>query len=219
MRVRKSFQGWKPKLLASVLESFARLKGEADLVIVEGAGSAAEVNLRTVTLPIWALPAPPTCRILLGDIDRGGVIAQIVGTMAVIDADDAAQVKGFIVNRFRGDPSLFDAGMALIAEKTGWAALGLVPFFADAFRLPAEDALALADFTRTRGEAALRIVVPVLPSIANFDDLDPLRLEPGVSVELIRRGDPLPAGADLVLLPGQSDAFRPCRLPAGGLGH
>ncbi len=94
--------------------------------------------------------------ILLGDIDRGGVIAQIVGTKAVIDADDAAQVKGFIVNRFRGDPSLFDAGMALIAEKTGWAALGLVPFSADAFRLPAEDALALADFTRTRGEAALR---------------------------------------------------------------
>ncbi len=96
--------------------------------------------------------------ILLGDIDRGGVIAQIVGTMAVIDADDAAQVKGFIVNRFRGDPSLFDAGMALIAEKTGWAALGLVPFFADAFACPPKTPWRWR-FHPNAGEAALRIVV------------------------------------------------------------
>ncbi len=138
--------------------------------------------------------------ILLGDIDRGGVIAQIVGTKAVIDPADAAMVHGFIVNRFRGDPSLFADGMGLIAGKTGWTALGLVPHFADAALLPAEDAVAL-DRSRARQSGSRTVVVPVLPHVSNFDDLDPLDREPDVSVVRVRRPDPLPV-CDCVILPG-----------------
>ncbi|MGU3662429.1 cobyric acid synthase CobQ, partial [Methylobacterium fujisawaense] len=125
--------------------------------------------------------ATDTPVVLVGDIDRGGVIASLVGTKAVIDPEDAALVAGFLVNRFRGDPSLFADGMRLIAERTGWAALGLVPHFPDAARLPAEDVLGLAG-PESRGPGAVTVAVPVLPRIANFDDLDPLRAEPNVSV-------------------------------------
>ena len=137
--------------------------------------------------------------VLVGDIDRGGVIASLAGTHTVLDPADRGMVAGFIVNRMRGDPSLFASGMAAIVQHTGWPALGLVPFFADAHRLPAEDAADLA-YARRPG-AAVRIAVPVLPWISNFDDLDPLAAEPGVDLILVRRGAPLPV-CDLVVLPG-----------------
>ena len=197
------FQSWKPRLMEAVLESFGRLRDEADLVLVEGAGSAAEVNLRAndiANMGFARAAAVPV--VLLGDIDRGGVIAQIVGTAAVLDPADAAMVGGFLVNKFRGDPSLFADGMALIEARTGWVGLGLIPFFAKADRLPAEDAMALATRSAHQaGSGKARIVVPVLPCIANFDDFDPLRLEPGVDLVMTKRGAPLPA-ADLIVLPG-----------------
>lgn len=199
----REYQSWKPRLMASVLDSFGRLSAEADLVLVEGAGSPAEVNLRRGDIANMGFSrATGTPVVLVGDIDRGGVIASLVGTQAVIDADDAAMIRGFIVNRFRGDPSLFSDGMALIAERTGWASLGLVPFFPDAARLPPEDALALdaPDAHRTAGVPL--VAVPVLPHIANFDDLDPLRQEPGVAVTFVRPGSPIPADAALIVLPG-----------------
>ncbi|MGY2047288.1 cobyric acid synthase [Methylobacterium sp. JK268] len=196
----REYQAWKPRLLPAVLDSFARLRAEADLVLVEGAGSASEVNLRAGDIANMGFArASGTPVILLGDIDRGGVIASLVGTRAVLDPEDAAMIRGFLVNRFRGDPSLFADGMALIAARTGWPALGLVPHYPDAARLPAEDGLGLAGSERPGMPV---VAVPVLPRIANFDDLDPLRAEPGVSVVLVRPGTPLPAGADLVLLPG-----------------
>jgi adenosylcobyric acid synthase len=114
-------------------------------------------------------------------------------------------IAGFIVNKMRGDPSLFANGMHFVAERTGWAAVGLVPHFADAHRLPAEDVLGLESFRALdaeRGGRRVRIAVPVLPHISNFDDLDPLRLEPGVEVILLRNGAPLPVDTDLVILPG-----------------
>ncbi|MGL4286244.1 MAG: cobyric acid synthase, partial [Phreatobacter sp.] len=136
----REFQAWKPHLMDAVLGSFKHLSGEADLVLVEGAGSASEVNLRPGDIANMGFArATDTPVVLVGDIDRGGVIASLVGTKAVIDPEDAALIAGFIVNRFRGDPSLFSDGMRLIAERTGWAALGLVPHFPDAARLPAED--------------------------------------------------------------------------------
>ena len=197
----KAYQGWKPRLMPAVLDSFSRLKAEADLVIVEGAGSASEINLRANDIANMGFArAADVPVILVGDIDRGGVIAQLVGTKAVIAADDAAMVVGFLVNKFRGDPTLFADGMALIADKTGWPALGLVPFFAGAARLPAEDSLALRGWRP--GDGALTIAVPVLPGIANFDDLDPLRLEPSVRLVMVRRGETLPCEAKLVILPG-----------------
>ncbi|MCJ2130049.1 cobyric acid synthase [Methylobacterium sp. E-045] len=198
----RDYQSWKPRLLASVLESFSHLKAQADLVIVEGAGSASEVNLRRGDIANMGFArATDTPVILLGDIDRGGVIASLVGTRAVIDAADAAMIAGFIVNRFRGDPSLFADGMAIVTQHTGWPALGLVPHFPLAARLPAEDMLGLAG-SASSARTRIRIAVPVLPRIANFDDLDPLRAEPEVEVVLVRPGEAIPGDAALVLLPG-----------------
>lgn len=198
----RDYQAWKPRLMAAVLESFARIGAEADLVLVEGAGSAAEVNLRANDIANMGFArAADVPVLLLGDIDRGGVIAQIVGTKAVIAPADAGMVAGFLVNKFRGDPSLFTDGMAIIEQHSGWPALGLIPFFPAAARLPAEDAVALDRRERPRG-GAITIAVPVLPHIANFDDLDPLKGEASVRLVLVRAGETLPVEADLVLLPG-----------------
>ncbi len=197
----KEFQAWKPELMGAVLASYERMRGEADLVLIEGAGSASEVNLRANDIANMGFArAADVPVVLVGDIDRGGVIAQIVGTKAVVDLDDATLIAGFIVNKFRGDASLFADGMRLIEERTGWPALGLVPFFAEAARLPAEDAMVLAR-REAPGEGRVTIAVPLLPHIANFDDLDPLKNEPDVRLVFVRRGEPLPI-ADLVLLPG-----------------
>jgi adenosylcobyric acid synthase len=197
----RDYQTLKPKLMASVQESFAHLRGQADLVLVEGAGSAAEVNLRANDIANMGFArAAEVPVVLIGDIDRGGVIAQIVGTKVVLDELDAGQIKGFIVNRFRGDPTLFESGMRLIAEKSGWAALGLVPFFTQASRLPAEDAVVL-DKRQKAGAGSLTIAVPMLAHIANFDDFDPLKLEPEVNLVMVPRGEPIPV-CDLIILPG-----------------
>mgnify|MGYP001116484665 FL=1 len=138
--------------------------------------------------------------ILAGDIQRGGVIAALVGTFAVIDPDDAALIAATLVNKFQGDPSLFEDGKRFIGERTGVPCLGPIPWFGDAAKLPAEDSLAL-EAQQTPGQGAYRIVVPRLPRISNFDDLDPLRLEPGVSLEIVQPGRPLPYG-ELIILPG-----------------
>jgi adenosylcobyric acid synthase len=197
----KEFQARKPELIGAVLASYEQMRNEADLVLVEGAGSASEINLRANDIANMGFArAADVPVVLVGDIDRGGVIAQIVGTKAVVDPDDAKMVVGFLVNKFRGDASLFADGMRLIEERTGWPALGLVPFFPDAARLPAEDAMALTR-RHAPGEGRVTIAVPLLPHIANFDDLDPLKSEPDVRLVLVRRGEPLPI-ADLVLLPG-----------------
>ena len=197
------YQRMKPELMTFVQDSFARLKAEADIVLVEGAGSASEINLRANDIANMGFArACDVPVVLIGDIDRGGVIASLVGTKAVVAPEDAALIEGFLVNKFRGDPALFADGMAQIAESTGWQALGLIPFFAEARGLPAEDALAL-DGARIANEgAALKIAVPVLPHIANFDDLDPLDAEPAVDLVRVRPGQALPGDADLVILPG-----------------
>jgi adenosylcobyric acid synthase len=198
-----AYQLIKPDLLPFVLDSFARLKREADIVLVEGAGSASEVNLRANDIANMGFArAADVPVVLIGDIDRGGVIASLVGTKAVIDAADAAQICGFLVNKFRGDPTLFADGMAMIARATGWEPLGLVPFFADARMLPAEDALALDGARPLKPNARIRIAVPILPHVANFDDLDPLDAEPAVDLMRVRPGGALPGDAELVILLG-----------------
>jgi adenosylcobyric acid synthase len=203
------YQAIKATLMPQVLDSFARLKREADLILVEGAGSASEANLRQNDIANMGFSrAADVPVVIVGDIDRGGVIASIVGTKAVIDAGDAKMVRGFIVNKFRGDPTLFADGMAMIAAATGWDALGLVPFFADAHRLPAEDALGLsAKGERSRKHAKVRIAVPVLPHVSNFDDLDPLDAEPDVEVTRVWPGSALPGDADLVILLGSKSTI------------
>ncbi len=196
----------KPELLAKTLESFHRLAESADLIIIEGAGSPAEINLRKGDIANMGFAeAANVPVILVGDIDRGGVIAQIVGTHCVLPERDQRRIKAFMINKFRGDVTLFDEGMSEIRDRTEWAPLGVLPWFSDAWRLPAEDVM---DITSTaRAGDVLKIAVPKLSRIANFDDLDPLAMEPGVSVEIIEPGRPLPADADLVLIPGSKSTI------------
>jgi adenosylcobyric acid synthase len=197
------YMAMKAKLLPHVLESYQRLKAEADLVLVEGAGSASEINLRRYDIANMGFArAADVPVVVVGDIDRGGVIASLVGTKAVLDPDDAALVVGFIINKFRGDPSLFIPGKEAIVAATGWPALGFIPYFSEARNLPAEDALALDHPARRREGAKLKIAVPILPQIANFDDLDPLEAEPNVDLVRVHPGTALPGDADLVILPG-----------------
>ncbi|HTV45750.1 MAG TPA: cobyric acid synthase [Stellaceae bacterium] len=198
----RDFQSMKLTLLPTIVGSFERLKAEADIVLVEGAGSAAEVNLRANDIANMGFArAAGVPVILIGDIDRGGVIAQIVGTRAVLDPADAALIAGFLVNKFRGDPTLFQPAMDFIAARTGWPGLGLISYLCGVGRLPAEDAMALERRNPARG-GPITVAVPRLAHIANFDDLDPLRLEPSVRVIFVAPGEALPGNADLVILPG-----------------
>jgi adenosylcobyric acid synthase len=202
------YQHMKAGLMPRVLESFNRLKQQADLVLVEGAGSASEINLRANDIANMGFArAADAPVILIGDIDRGGVIASLVGTKAVLEAEDAAMIEGFIVNRFRGDPALFSDGMLIIAEKTGWASIGLLPHFADAAKLPAEDALGLSGPAERKPGANIRIAVPILPHISNFDDLDPLDMEPDVELIRVRPGETIPADCRLILLCGSKSTI------------
>jgi adenosylcobyric acid synthase len=196
----RDYAALKPGLMAPVMQSFERLKAQYDLVLVEGAGSPAEVNLRDGDIANMGFAVAADVPVILtGDIDRGGVIAQIVGTQAVMGARDNAQIAGFLVNKFRGDPRLFDDGYEVIEHTTGWRGYGVLPWFTDAWKLPAEDALDIANHA---GDGAFNIVCLGLSRIANFDDLDPLSLEPGVSVTMLRAGQAIPGNTDLVIVPG-----------------
>lgn len=198
----RDFGAAKDKLMPFVVQSFERLAQTCDLVLVEGAGSPAETNLRKRDIANMGFArAANVPVVLMGDIDRGGVIAQIVGTQAVLDEHDNALIKAFSINKFRGDVRLFDEGRADTCARTGWPCLGVVPWFADAHRLPAEDVADLPARARSSGRG-LKIIVPHLPRISNFDDLDPLAAEPGVDLMIVSGGSPLPADADVVLLIG-----------------
>lgn len=203
-QMARDFGQKKPSLMPYVLDSFARLCAQADFVLVEGAGSPAEVNLRAGDIANMGFArAAGVPVILLGDIDRGGVIAQLIGTQEVLDPDDRAMIRGFAVNKFRGDISLFDDGIDFIELHSGWPSVGVLPWFQDAWKLPAEDVLDIA----SGGTGAFKVAVPLLPRIANFDDLDPLSAEPNVSVEIIAPGQPLPGDANLVLIPGSKSTI------------
>ncbi|WP_193747120.1 cobyric acid synthase [Leisingera sp. ANG-M6] len=199
-----SFMRDKSGLLEAALESFHRLAADADLVLIEGAGSPAETNLRKNDIANMGFACAAGVPVVIaGDIHRGGVIAQIVGTHAVLEPQDLERVVGFMVNRFRGDLSLFDGGRDDIAARTGWPSLGVVPWFWDAWKLPAEDMMDIA----SRQGGACKVVVPQLERMANFDDLDPLAAEPEVTVEIVPPGRALPGDADLVILPGSKSTI------------
>ncbi|PZR35883.1 cobyric acid synthase [Caulobacter segnis] len=196
------YQARKGELLDLVVDSFRRLEAESDLVIVEGAGSPAEVNLRAGDIANMGFArAANVPVVLVGDIDRGHVIAALVGAHAVLDEADRAMVRGFLINKFRGDPKLFQDGRRMIVEATGWPDLGMAPWLGAARRLPAEDAVVLDGASRSDGRK-VRIVVPMLSRIANFDEFDALRTEPDVIFAFVPPGQPLPGDADLVILPG-----------------
>ncbi|MGO7017316.1 cobyric acid synthase [Rhizobium leguminosarum] len=203
----RDYQRLKPELLGAVLESFEKVAAGADLVIVEGAGSAAEINLRPGDIANMGFATRAGVPVVLvGDIDRGGVIASLVGTHAILDDGDRAMIAGYIINKFRGDVSLFHDGIRAIEGFTGWPCFGVVPWLRGAARLPAEDSAVLERLARG-GTGALKIAVPVLPRIANFDDLDPLRTEPDVELVFVRSGERIPADAGLVVLPGSKSTI------------
>jgi adenosylcobyric acid synthase len=195
----RGYSAVKPKLMAPVLDSFERLKSQYDLVLVEGAGSPAEVNLRQGDIANMGFAqAADVPVVLCGDINRGGVIAQIVGTQNVLDDADCGKISAFLINMFRGDPSLFDDGYDLIKTTTGWPGLGVVPWFPHAWKLPAEDAMDL----RHSEKGSAKIVCLCLSRMANFDDLDPLGQEPNVELIMLQAGQAIPGDADLVIIPG-----------------
>ena len=198
-----AWQTRKSAMLEVVLDSFHRLAAEADLVLVEGAGSPAEINLREGDIANMGFArASGTPVALVGDIDRGHVIAALVGAHAVLDPDDRGMIKGFLINRFRGDPALFDEGRREIARRTGWSDLGMAPWLSAAACLPAEDAVVLERGPAGSPGGRLRIVAPRWRTLANFDDFDPLTADPAVNFAFVPPGQPLPANADLIVLPG-----------------
>ena len=194
----------KTQLMPKVLESYFRLAKTVDFIIVEGAGSPAEINLRAGDIANMGFAqAAQTPVIIIGDIDRGGVIAQLVGTNAILSHEDRARITGFAINKFRGDTSLFDEGMTAISRATQWKSIGILPWFENAWKLPAEDVMDIAN----RPGGILKIAVLRLDRISNFDDLDPLVAEPNITVEIIEPGRPIPGDAELVILPGSKSTI------------
>lgn len=199
------------QLQEAVLESYKRLAQDYELVLVEGAGSPAEINLRQHDIANMGFARAvnaPVC--LIGDIDRGGVIAAIAGTQHVIEPADAQLIKSFIINRFRGDPSLFTEGVTAIERLTQWPCRGVVPWLPSALRLPQEDAVVLDEWTKAPlggSSSQVTIAIPMLSRIANFDDMDPLRAEPNVSVVFIAPGNCIPLDVDAVIIPGTKSSI------------
>ena len=195
------YQALKPGLRGRVIESLDHLSATHDLVLIEGAGSGAERYLRPQDISNMGLAeAADLPALLLGDESRGGVTAAVIGHHHLWSTSDRARVAGVIVTKFRGDPAIFAPAAADIRAETGWPVLGLMRWSEAARRLPEEDSLG---FARKRGaEGALVVAVLDLPRVANFDDLDPLAAEPAVDLRWVRPGQPIPAEAAVVILPG-----------------
>ncbi len=204
----RDYHDLKPKLLAKVLESFAIVAGNADLVLVEGAGSPAEVNLRSGDIANMGFAeAANVPVVLVADIERGGVIASLIGTHDLLSETEKTLMKGYIVNKFRGDAGLFADALATIKGSTGLDCFGIVPFFDAARLLPKEDALSLDNRDDGGENGAIKIAALRLSRIANFDDLDPLAAEPNVTLHIIEPGTPLPGDIDMVIIPGSKSTL------------
>ncbi len=208
----RDYQRLKPQLMDAVMQSFNTVCDDADIVLVEGAGSPAEINLRAGDIANMGFASKAGVPVVMvADIDRGGVIASLVGTHTILPEEDRKQIRGYIINKFRGDVSLFDEGLKLIGKHTGWPCFGVVPWLDAVSRLPAEDSVALEKMFGSAAVALeagrVRIAVPVMGHIANFDDLDPLKAEPGIDLDMVRKGEALPEDAALIILPGSKSTI------------
>ncbi|MAC33107.1 MAG: cobyric acid synthase CobQ [Haliea sp.] len=198
----RGYHDYKATARRAVMAAYQRLADRFDAIIVEGAGSPAEINLRDNDIANMGFAEAVDCPvILIADIDRGGVFAHLVGTLELLSTTERARVKGFVINRFRGDISLLQPGLDWLEARTGKPVLGVLPYLHD-FHLEAEDAIDAKQVLDP--ESALKVVVPVLPRTSNHTDFDALRLHPGVDLQFARSGQRLP-GADLIILPGSKN--------------
>ena len=196
----RDYQEYKPRAMQAVLQSWGRLTATYDAVLVEGAGSPAEINLRARDIANMGFAETVDCPVILvADIDRGGVFAHLVGTLELLSPSEQARVKGFVINRFRGDISLLESGLRWLEERTGKPVLGVLPYL-HGLMLDAEDAIATATVDGKK-TAKLRAIALAYPRTSNHNDLDPLRLHPQVDFSWVKPGEPLPP-ADLIVLPG-----------------
>ena len=203
----RDYQAMKGRLMDAVLDSWTKVGEGADLVIVEGAGSPAEINLRGHDIANMGFATRADVPVVLvGDIDRGGVIASVAGTHLILPEEDRRMIAGYLINKFRGDVSLFDDGISAIGKFTGWPCFGVVPWLKAASRLPSEDSVVLERLASGE-KRALKVAVPMLARIANFDDLDPLKAEPQVEVVFVPPGKPLPEDAGLMVIPGSKSTI------------
>ena len=199
----KNYYDYKASLWEQVTGALDRLRASYELVIIEGAGSAAELNLRTGDIVNMAVARYAQAPVLLvGDIDRGGIFAQLIGTLWLLEPEERALVRGLVVNKFRGDPALFVDGVRILEEKAGVPVLGVVPFLRDLY-LPEEDAVAIDRDGGWAGASDFEVDIAVvhLPCIANFDDFDPLQAEPGVRLRYVDAPEAL-GQPNAVILPG-----------------
>lgn len=199
----RSYHEYKPKAMAAVLESYERLKRQYEVVLVEGAGSPAEINLRDRDIANMGFAESVDCPVMLvADIDRGGVFAHLTGTLACLSASEVARTRGFIINRFRGDKSLLDPGLAWLEAKTTKPVFGVLPYLFG-LHLDAEDAVRTEQAPLLKGASAhvLKVIVPVTQRISNHTDFDVLRAHPQVDLRFVGPGEHAPA-ADLIILAG-----------------
>ncbi len=194
----RRYHEYKPTAMAAVLESHQRLSAQYDCIVVEGAGSPAEINLRDRDIANMGFAEAVDCPvILIADIDRGGVFAHLVGTLELLSESERNRVQGFVINRFRGDIGLLQPGLDWLEEYTGKPVLGVLPYLMN-WHLEAEDAIATQ---QQKTDTQLRIAVPVLPRISNHTDFDALRLHPQIDLQFVAPGQPIPH-CDLIILPG-----------------
>ncbi len=201
----QAFHDYKVTAMDAVLDSFQRLQSRYHAIVVEGAGSPAEINLRDKDIANMGFAEAVDCPVILvADIDRGGVFAHLVGTLALLSQSEQDRVVGFVINRFRGDIRLLQSGLDWLEEKTGKPVLGVLPYL-QGFHLPAEDAISTAQEPAHHKSATalpkLNVIVPVVSRISNHTDFDALRLHPQVNLQFIGPAETIPA-ADLIILPG-----------------
>lgn len=197
-----AYHEYKKTAMQAVLASYHRLQQQYAFMVVEGAGSPAEINLRDHDIANMGFAEAVDCPVILvADIDKGGVFAHLVGTLALLSESEQARVVGFVINKFRGDIGLLQPGLDWLEARTGKPVIGVLPYMHD-LHLEAEDAI--ANSQAKKAEAPLKVVVPVLPHIANHTDFDALRLHPQVDLKFVRLDEPIPA-ADLIILPGSKN--------------
>lgn len=197
----QAYHQYKPRAMQAVLESYARLQQQYDMIMVEGAGSPAEINLRARDIANMGFAEEVDCPVVLvADIDKGGVFAQIIGTLELLSESERARVRGFIINRFRGDIALLQPGLDWLAQKTGKRVFGVLPYLHD-LHLEAEDGLGGQLHWRAQTTDKITVAVPLLPRISNHTDFDALRLHPQVELRFVAPGESMPP-CDLVVLPG-----------------